>query len=181
MPRITKKRNPVLFQDWGRSKPMDLTSDPTEQREFLPAIEEELDAINKIAQESRFTSGWRSAAPIARLTKEQQVCVVQEDKVITGFLVLCPEKDKPWDHIVTLGVTEARQRKQLGRKLVRWAWMKTEKDELRTMVHVYNTGAIAFFKRLGFTAYNPSPMNTRIGNFKHFKMNRVKAQKKDAQ
>ncbi len=181
MTRVIKKRNPVLFQDWGRSKPMDLTRDPTKQREFYPAEPEELELINAIAQESRFTSGWRSASPVVRLIKESQVGVVLEDKVITGFLVLCPQKTAPWDDIITMGVTEKRQRKQLGRKLVRWAWMKTEKDELRTMVHIHNTGAIAFFKKLGFTLYNPNSMNTTSGNFKHFRMNRVKAQKKDPQ
>jgi ribosomal protein S18 acetylase RimI-like enzyme len=178
MPRTIKKRNPVLFQDWGRRKPMELTSDQVEKRELLPAIMSEMEALSRIALESRFTSGWRSIAPVTRLIKQEYVCALLEDKVVTGLLVLCPHMSDSWDYISTIAVTSKRQRRQLGRKLIRWAWMRTAKDELRTSVHIHNKDAIAFFRKIGFTSYTPKPQtSTRV----HLRMSRVRAIRKDAQ
>ena len=78
------------------------------------------------------------------------VCVVAEvGPLLCGFALACPEPPD-FAHVVTLDVHPTLRRRGLGRRLTEWVLERSAGKRTVLEVDVRNSGALAFYRILGF-------------------------------
>jgi ribosomal-protein-alanine N-acetyltransferase len=120
-------------------------------RNFLP---EDADAVLAIAAQAPSAANWSKESYLNFAGEEGSLAIVLEiNTQIQGFLVGRLAADQA--ELLNLAVTAPDRRKGVGKALLAHAlreWLSRGAKAVYLEVRESNTGAIAFYEKLGFTA-----------------------------
>lgn len=121
-----------------------------------PATEDVMAAVRRLAASSPYTKGFPGrfiAQDMDRYLERRWIGVALDGDEVVGYIVIRPQKQKPYANLHWMGVAAERRRSGVGSALLAYAWRENPHNELRLHVDASNEDAVTFYRRHGFQEY----------------------------